>query len=98
MTSAEKTFIEKCTILADLWLTYKQDEEDNFDWLLTYGDLGFPLAFAISQSVIESSPLAEQYISELWDLFEGCFVLPEDTSELLTLDDYIGEVWSDPNA
>jgi hypothetical protein len=48
-------------------MDYKHDEM--FGDFIEYNDLGLPLAFAVSEGIIPSSPLAEQYINETWDLF-----------------------------
>jgi len=56
-------------ILAELWMDYREDE--TMKELIAYGDLAFPLAYAISESIVESTPLAEQYIDEVWSLLLG---------------------------
>jgi hypothetical protein len=35
---------------------------------MEYGDLGFPLAYAIHKEIVKPTELAEKYIDELWDL------------------------------
>jgi len=71
-------FSNRCQILADLWMLYREDEA--FSELMKYGDLGFPLAFAIFENVVEATPLSEEYINELWELLLGELGV-EDTGE-----------------
>lgn len=67
MTEQRTTpFSNKCEILGDLWMDYRTDEK--FQDFVDYNDLGLPLAYAISASLVESSPMAEQYIEETFDL------------------------------
>ena len=67
MAQSNTPYGNRCTILGQLWLDYKQDEM--FTDFIEYNDLGLPLAFAVSEGIIQTSPLAEQYINETWDLF-----------------------------
>lgn len=64
---ATTPFSNKVLILAELWMDYREDEA--FVELIKYGDLGFPLAYAIAENIVEPTPLAKQYINELWELF-----------------------------
>lgn len=59
-------FSNKVSILADLWLNYKQDEE--FEDFLIYNDLGLPLAYAVDNKIVSSTPIAESFIEETFDL------------------------------
>ena len=57
----------KYAILSDLWTNYKHYKEmaDFF----AYNDLALPLAFMIEQKIVESTPVAQVYIEETFDLF-----------------------------
>lgn len=67
MTDSNTTpFSSKVEILADLWMEYRTDEE--FKDFIEYSDLALPLAYAIANGIIESTPLAEQYIEESWTI------------------------------
>jgi len=79
-------FSSKVMILAELWMDYRDVEP--FTDLLTYGDLGFPLSYAISEKIVESTPLAEEYINELWELFLGQLEI-EDNGLFDTLTDVL---------
>lgn len=61
------TFSNKCHILAELWMGYRDDEE--YQDFVEYNDLGLPLAYAASNDIITLSKDAEQLIEETFDLF-----------------------------
>jgi hypothetical protein len=67
----------KYAILSDLWTQYKDDKEmaDFFE----YNDLGLPLAFMIEQKIVESTPVAQVYIEETFELL--CESLGLDSDE-----------------
>jgi len=77
-------FSDKCLILAELWMDYRTDE--NFQEMFEYGDLAFPLAFAIVEKVVEPTPLATEYIEEIWDILLDSLEIV-DTGEYQTLQD-----------
>ena len=84
----ETSFENKCEILAELWLSYRDDE--NFTDFVEYNDLGLPLAYCVANGIVEVSGMAENFIEEAWGLLlEGLEL--EDTGfdnidELLDLD------------
>lgn len=47
-------------------MDYRNDEE--FQDFIEYNDLGLPLAYAVASDLVEPNPLAEQYITETFDL------------------------------
>ena len=60
------TFENKCAILADLWLNYRND--DNFEDFIEYNDMGLPLAYALSEGIVTGTELANKFIDETFDL------------------------------
>ena len=56
----------KYAILSDLWTNYKDDKQ--FRDFFEYNDLGLPLAFMIDQKIVESTPVAQVYIEETFEL------------------------------
>ena len=70
-------FASKCDILADLWVNYKNDPE--FQDFIQYNDLGLPIAYAISSEIIESSPKAEMFVNETFQLLLAAVGREEDT-------------------
>lgn len=77
------TFKNKCLILADLWLNYRDDEE--FIDFIEYNDLGLPLAYAVANKIVpRPNPIAQQFIIETFDLLLAGLDIEEDTGfELL---------------
>ena len=61
-------FEKRCEILADLWLNYKNDV--SFSDFMEYNDLGLPLAYALSHSILDysASEKAKPFVNEAWDL------------------------------
>jgi hypothetical protein len=60
------TFENKTSILADVWLNYRNDTE--FVDFIEYNDLGLPLAYAISESIVDTTELATNFVNETFDL------------------------------
>jgi hypothetical protein len=52
----------KAEILAELWLDYRDDEE--FQDFIEYNDLGLPLAYALSNGIIQTNDMVERFIDE----------------------------------
>jgi len=63
----DKTLFEnKCQILSDLWMLHRHDEL--YKDLFTYNDLGFPLAYCVSEKMIGSvGTEAKKLIDETFD-------------------------------
>ena len=59
-------YSDKTQILADLWLNYRNDVE--FQDFCDYNDIGLPLAYVISNDIVKTTDLAEQFINETFDL------------------------------
>ena len=86
------TFDNKCIILADLWMNYRDDED--FEDYIAYNDLGLPLAYAISAGIVEESEQANNFVNEAFDLLLAGLGIEEDSwdgyemlDELLLLDE-----------
>ena len=62
----ETTFTNRCDILGELWIQYKNDQE--FSDFIEYNDLGLPLAYAVSAEIIEVSPKLEMFVNETFQL------------------------------
>lgn len=59
-------FSSKASILAELWMNHRQDEE--FRDFVEYNDLGLPLAYAIAENVVSVSDKAKLFIEETFDV------------------------------
>jgi len=60
------TFDNKANILAELWISYRTDE--NFADFMEYNDLGLPLAYAYANGIVELEDKAKSFIEEAFDL------------------------------
>lgn len=69
-------FSNRCEILAELWLNYRDDEE--FADFVAYNDLGLPLAYAIKSDIVHTAPIGEQMVNETFDILISALEL-EDT-------------------
>lgn len=57
---------KRCEILSELWMSYK-DQAELSDFI-AYNDLGLSLSFSINEDIVKTTPLAESYINESFDL------------------------------
>lgn len=79
-------FLTKSSILGELWLDYRKDPE--FQDFIAYNDLGLPLAYAISEGMIEKSPIAENYVLETFEVLLAGLGIEDEGFE--TLDELLG--------
>lgn len=75
----------RCRILADLWMDYRGEVE--FEDFVQYNDLGLPLAYAISEGIVEKTDIATNFVNEAFDILLGALGI-EDTG-FNTLDDLL---------
>lgn len=90
--TATTPYSNKCEILADLWMNYRQDEQ--FQDFIEYNDLGLPLAYAIANDIVKSSEMAQKFIEESFDVFLAGLEIEDDNFE--NLDDLLAESSWDP--
>jgi hypothetical protein len=67
----------QASILAELWMDYR--DEEYFAEFFQYADIGFPLAYVISKGVVKTTPEADKFISDTWEVFMGLCGHEEDT-------------------
>lgn len=60
-------FENKITILAELWMNYRED--DQIKDFIEYNDLGLPMAYLLTNEIVLPTAQAEMYINETYDLF-----------------------------
>ena len=82
-------FSNKISILAELWMNYRED--DHLDDFMEYNDLGLPLAYLLMNEIVLATDQSVIYIEETFDLLLGALSI-EDTGfesldELLTAAD-----------
>lgn len=66
MSDFETAYSKKASILADLWQNNAEDEE--LEEFFEHYDLGLPLAYAVSEGIVESTEKAQKFIE---DTFAG---------------------------
>lgn len=77
-------FSDKCGILGELWMDYRDDEE--FTDFIEYNDLGLPLGYMISSGIVGTATIkGEEIIEETFDLFLGAMNIKDTGFD--TLDD-----------
>ena len=69
-------FSNKCAILSDLWINYKDNVE--LQDFIEYNDLGLPLAYFIHTELVVPNETAKNYIDETFDLWCAALELPLD--------------------
>lgn len=84
------TFENKCAILSDLWLNYKDNEE--LQDFVEYNDLGLPLAYLIHTELVSVNESGIVYVDETFNLLLSSLGLDleseyESLNELMELQD-----------
>jgi hypothetical protein len=74
---ATTPFSKRCEILGELWITYRNDKD--FRDFIEYNDIGLPVAYAISNAIVESTTVSEAFINETWNLLLESLEVDEDT-------------------
>ena len=69
-------FSKKCSILANFWMEYR-DEESLGDFF-EYNDLGLPLAYAADLDLAKLTTVGEAYVTECWELLCQALEIPDD--------------------
>ncbi len=82
----ETTKEAKISILADLWMDYRGEEQ--FKDFMEYNDLGLPLAYLISNGLVKANETAEGFVLEAFDVLLAGLNIKEDTG-FETLDDLL---------
>ena len=57
------------SILANLWLEYKTDEQ--FKDFIEYNDVGLPLSFLYAEGLVELKNASSNFIEETFDILLG---------------------------
>lgn len=76
------TFENKCIILGDLWINYREDEE--FQDFIEYNDIGLPLAYFIDNKLVKPTELATKYIDETFDILLAALEIEDGDFQSLT--------------
>ena len=79
-------FENKITILAELWMNYR-DDYDLQDFV-EYNDLGLPLAYFLMNEIVMPTSQSELYINETYDLLIASLTVEDRQWE--SLDELLG--------
>ena len=81
------TFENKVTILAELWMNYRDDDE--LKDFIEYNDIGLPLAYLLMNEIVLPSEQSAIYINETYDLFVSSLAVED--KEWQSLDEMLGD-------
>ena len=60
-------FENKCSILSELWLNYRDDKD--FQDFVKYNDIALPLSFIIAEGIVDNpGEMAESFVDETFNL------------------------------
>lgn len=76
----------KITILAELWMNYRDDDE--LEDFIEYNDLGLPLAYFLMNEIVLPTEQTHIYINETYDLLIAALTVEDKEWE--SLDQLLG--------
>ena len=79
-------FLNKTSILAELWMNYRDDE--GLQDFVEYNDLGLPLAYFLYNELVLPTKQAEVYIDETFNLLIAALEVEDIGFE--SLDEMLG--------
>jgi hypothetical protein len=79
-------FDNKVSILAELWMNYRDDEQ--LKDFIEYNDLGLPMAYFLMNELLLPTKQSEIYINETYDLLLSS--LGVDDVDYESLDELLG--------
>jgi hypothetical protein len=79
-------FDNKVSILAELWMNYRDDEQ--LKDFIEYNDLGLPMAYFLMNELLLPTKQSEIYINETYDLLLAS--LGVDDVDYESLDELLG--------
>jgi hypothetical protein len=74
-------FNNKITILSELWMNYRDDEE--LKDFIEYNDLGLPLAYFLMNEIVLPTDQSQIYINETYDLLIAALTVEDKEWESL---------------
>jgi len=75
------TFSNKCAILSDLWMNYRDDE--GMQDFVEYNDMGLPLAYFIDSDIVTPKDQARMFVEETFNLLLGALDIEDKEFESL---------------
>ena len=80
-------FSNKVTILAELWMNYRDDDE--LRDFMEYNDLGLPMAYLLMNELVLPTEKSELYIDETFNLLLAALEIKDRGFE--SLDEMLGD-------
>lgn len=80
-------FSNRVTILAELWMNYRDDEQ--LQDFIEYNDLGLPMAYLLMNELVMPTDKSELYINETFDLLLAALDIKDKGFE--SLDELLGD-------
>jgi len=80
-------FSNRITILAELWMNYRDDEQ--LQDFIEYNDLGLPMAYLLMNELVMPTDKSELYINETFDLLLAALDVKDKGFE--SLDELLGD-------
>jgi hypothetical protein len=74
-------FSNKVSILAELWMNYRDD--DQMRDFIEYNDLGLPLAYLLLNDIVVANENSETYIDETYGLLVAALQVKDKAYESL---------------
>jgi hypothetical protein len=71
------TLSAKAEILAELWISYKNDSD--YRDFIAYNDLGLPLAYAVAHEIVEMNDQISMFVNETFDVLLSELGIEEDS-------------------
>jgi hypothetical protein len=81
-------FSNKITILAELWMNYRDDEQ--LKDFIEYNDLGLPMAYFLMNELVLPTKQSEVYVSETYELLISS--LGAEDIEFESLDELLNSI------
>ena len=81
-------FSNKITILAELWMNYRDDEQ--LKDFIEYNDLGLPMAYFLMNELVLPTKQSEVYVNETYELLISS--LGAEDVEYTSLDELLGAI------
>jgi hypothetical protein len=72
-------FDKKAAVVAECWMIVR--EQEVWKDLLKYGDLGYPLAYAYDNGMIELKDKARNFVEEVYDVMLASLGIPDEDYE-----------------
>jgi len=81
-------FSNKITILAELWMNYRDD--DQLKDFIEYNDLGLPMAYLLMNELVLPTKQSEVYVNETYELLISS--LGAEDIEFESLDELLNSI------